>query len=183
MTMNGKWISSFIKSAGFVLLVAASSRFSIASGSASFLTLPDPALGVPLRYSVLIVGAIELTVALICFFGKGIHLKAGWLAWCATNYIVFQAGLFWMHCHSQATCIGSLTDPLHVSRGWIGIITAFLPLYLAIGSYIAVVQLWLMSKAARSCEVIELIKMSCPTCDGHIKFAVQNLGEKISCPH
>jgi len=181
--MNDKWISSFLKWAGVILLVAALSRFLIAFGDAAFLGLPDPALGVPLRYAILTVGVIELVVALICLFGKETHLRAGWLAWCTTNYVVFLIGLFWMHCHSQATCIGSLTDPLRISRGWTGIITAFLPLFLAIGSYTAVIQLWVTGRASKPVEVVELIKMSCPVCAGHIKFAVQNLDEEIPCPH
>jgi hypothetical protein len=176
-----KWIRYFILSAGFILLVAALNRFVIAAGSAQVLALPEPMLGIPLRYAVLLVGGLELVVALICLFGKQTGLKIGWLAWLGTDYLVFQAALFWTHCHPQATCIGSLTDPLNLSRGVIGMITGFLlPLYLILGSYAAVICLWLNGRKAR---VAKFLKMSCPSCGIHIRFANQNIGQNIPCPH
>lgn len=181
--MEANWTKSFVKSAGFILLAAALSRFLIAFSSAQFLSLPDPALGIPLRYSVFAVGGIELLVAVICLFGKNIYFKTGWLAWLATNYVVFQVGLFWMHCHPQATCIGSLTDPLHLSRGFYGWCTLFLAIYLVTGSYTALITLWLGGRAGQTVNQSEFIKMSCPACGGHIKFALENVGQRIPCPH
>lgn len=178
--MSKNWIQSFIKSAGAILLFSALVRFLIVTGNAPLLSLPDPALGIPLRYAVLIVGAIELIVALICLFGKKIYFQTGWLAWLGTNFVAFQAGLFWMHCHPQATCIGSLTDPLRLSRGTSGFILATLPICLMLGSYAALIQLWI---GRTSRLAANSVKISCPACGGHIKFAAKNLGRKIPCPH
>ena len=140
-----KWTKLFIYSGGMILLVAAMERFVIIVSSLPVLMLPDPMLGFPLRYAALIVGGIELVVALICLFGKNTGLQIGWLTWLAANFIVFRIGLSWMHCHPQATCIGSLTDPLHLSRGIAGVIWALLPIYLALGSYTALIRLWLVA--------------------------------------
>jgi DNA-directed RNA polymerase subunit RPC12/RpoP len=199
--MKENWIQSFIKSAGAILLAAALSRFLIATGNAPFLSLPDPALGIPLHYAVLMVGAVELLVAFICLFGRQIYIQTGWLAWLATNFVVFQAGLFWMHCHPQATCIGSLTDPLHLSRGASGFILDMLPVYLALGSYAALMQLWFANRGETERRVVKtvagrpgtggigpailvrFIKISCISCGGHIEFPTNLLGEKIPCPH
>jgi DNA-directed RNA polymerase subunit RPC12/RpoP len=193
--MNAKWIKCFIASAGVILLAAALMRFLIASGNAQVLSLPEPVLGISLRYAVLLVGGFELIVALICLFGKRVGLQIGWLAWLATNYVVFWIGLFAMHCQLQGTCLGSLTDPLRLSRGIPGTIIAFVPVYLVIGSYAT--AFWLLfskdAKAARQLAAEQLarqrdadaglLKMPCPSCGVHIKFAIQNLGQKISCPH
>jgi hypothetical protein len=195
--MKNDWMKFFIKSAGTILLAAALARFLIAAGNASFLSLPDPALGIPLRYGVLTVGGIELVIALICLFGRSVSFQSAWLAWLATNFIIFQAGLFWMHCHPQATCIGSLTDPLHLSRGTTGMILAAVPIYLAVGGYVALLQLWfvkggnaLQSIAAERSEDrstqsahAEFLKISCPFCSGHIAFPMYGLGQTIACPH
>jgi hypothetical protein len=178
--MENRWIKAFIKLAGAILLVAALIRFSIAAGNAQFLLLPDPLLGIPLRYAVLIVGGIELGVALICLFGKQIEVQIAWLAWMGANYILFRIGLLLMHCHPQATCIGSLTDPLRLSRGIIGFIMEIMPFFLVLGSYTAVVWFWLKGGLPKT---IESLKISCHSCGVHIEFAVQYIGRKISCPH
>jgi hypothetical protein len=175
-----KQIKFFIYSAGGILLAAALIRFLTAAGSAPALALPEPVLGIPLRYAVLLVGGFELVVALICLFGRRAGLQLGWLAWLATNYAVYRIGLLTMGMHQQGTCIGSLTDPLHLARGTLGIITGLLPLYLLLGSYAAVIWLWL---EGRRVKATKFFKMSCPACGVHIRFADQNLGQKIPCPH
>ena len=175
-----KWIKPFIHSAGGIMLAAALTRFLIAAGSAQVLALPEPMLGIPLRYAVLAVGAFELVVALICHFGNQAGLQLGWLAWLATNYLVYWIGLWAMHVHPQATCIGSFTDPLHLSRGTTGLIIGFLPFYLLLGSYAALIWLWLEGRRAKAAK---FLKMSCPSCGIHIRFSDRNLGRKIPCPH
>jgi predicted RNA-binding Zn-ribbon protein involved in translation (DUF1610 family) len=178
-SMEPRWIKPFIYSAGGILLAAALIRFIIAAGNAPALALPEPMLGIPLRYAVLMVGGIELVVAGVCLFGKQVALQAGWLAWLAGDFLVYQIGLLCMHCHPQATCIGSLTDPLRLARGTTGIIMAFLPLFLLLGSFAAVICLWLAGRMPRT---IATIKMFCSSCGAHIEFASQNLGRKIPCP-
>lgn len=175
-----KPIRLFIYCAGGILLAAALMRFLIAAGSSPVLTLPEPMLGIPLRYAVLLVGALELAVALICLFGKQTGLQIGWVAWLTSDFIVYRIGLLTTHCHPQATCIGSLTDPLQLSRGISGWIMTLTPYYLLLGSYAAVGWLWL---AGRRAKAAKFIRMSCPACGVHIRFDARNLGRKIPCPH
>jgi predicted RNA-binding Zn-ribbon protein involved in translation (DUF1610 family) len=175
-----KPVKLFIYSAVAILLAAALERFLVAAGHAQALALPEPVLGIPLRYAVLMVGAFELVVALICLFGRQDGVQLGWLAWMATNYTVYRIGLLTMGMHHQATCIGSLTDPLHLARGTMGIIVGIMPLYLLLGSYAAVIWLWL---AGRRAKATKFIKMSCPSCGIHLRFDARNLGQKIPCPH
>jgi DNA-directed RNA polymerase subunit RPC12/RpoP len=178
-----KWIQIFVRSAGAILLVAALGRFLIAVGDAQVLSLPEPMLGIPLRYAVLLIGGFELAVARMCLFGKRIGLQLGWLAWLATNYFVIQLGLMWMGAHPQGTAIGSLTDPLHLSRGLTGIIVGILPAYILLGSCAALAWLWFGDRAtvAQRREA-GFSKMSCPSCGTHIKFSLINLGQDIPCP-
>lgn len=199
-----KLVRSFIYSAGAILLAAALERFLIATGNARVLSWPEPMLGIPMRPAVLMVGGLELVTALICLFGKNIRLQIAWLAWLATNFIVFQIGLFWMHYHPQAACIDSLTDPLILARGTTGIIISFLPFYLLVGSYAAVFWLWIGKDwAARSVATMlgkpantkpalvarsqkafaRTLKISCTACGGHIEFPTNFFGERIPCPH
>jgi hypothetical protein len=175
-----KGIKLFIYSAGGILLAAALIRFVIAAGSAPVLAMPEPVLGLPLRHAVLLIGGFEFVVALICLFGRQTGLQLGWLAWLATNYMVYRIGLLTMGMHQQGTCIGSLTDPLHLTRGTIGMMVGFLPFYLLLGSYAAFIWLWWEGRRAKA---VQFIKMSCPACGVHLRFDERNLGQKIPCPH
>jgi predicted RNA-binding Zn-ribbon protein involved in translation (DUF1610 family) len=175
-----KWIRYFILSAGVILLVAALTRFLIVADNAQVLASPEPLLGIPLRHAVLLVGGFELAVALICLFGKRTGLQLGWLAWLGTNYVVFWIGLVWQHYSPQGACIGSLTDPLHLTRGISGLVLQFIPVYLLLGSYAAVVWLWLEGRRAKAAD---FLKMSCPSCGVHLRFDGRNIGQNIPCPH
>jgi hypothetical protein len=193
--MPAKWINYFVLSAGGLLLAAALSRFLIAVGNAQVLALSDPMLGIPLRYALLAVGALELVVALICLFGKQLGLQIGWLVWLSINFTVFWIGLRWQHCQPQGTCIGSLTDPLRLYHGRMGYVYKFVPFCLVLASYAAGLWFWLSkdARAARSLVAQQrayqrdsaagLLKMPCPSCGGHIKFAARNAGQIIPCPH
>jgi hypothetical protein len=190
-----KWIKPFILCAGGVLLMAALTRFLIATGDMRVLSLPDPMLGIPLRYTVLIVGALELIVALICLFSNRIGLQIGWLAWLGTNYIVIWIGLLAIHIHPQTTGVGIFTDPLQIHRGMFGYVFAFVPFCLALGSYAAAISFSFSADArtarlAGARQLAEhrdatagLMKIFCPSCGGHFKFAAQNIGQEIPCPH
>ncbi len=172
-------IKPFIFSAGGILLAAALIRFIIAMDPSQLLGLPEPALGIPIRSALLLVGGMELLVAYICLFGRQIGVQLGWLAWLATNNLVYRIGLVTMGYHPQGTCIGSLTDPLHLSRGTLGWVTGCLPIYLLLCSYAAVISLWLKGRRANAATHL---KMSCPACGVHIRFDEKNLGHKIPCP-
>ena len=79
--MEPRWIKPFVYSAGVILVAAALIRFVIAAGDAPVLALPEPALGIPVRYAVLLVGGIEAGVALYCLFGRQVALQVSWLVW------------------------------------------------------------------------------------------------------
>ncbi|HEX5398612.1 MAG TPA: hypothetical protein VFY06_06130 [Verrucomicrobiae bacterium] len=133
-----KWTRCFIYSAGAILLAGALARFLIfGNHDVPALSLPDPVVGIPLHYAVLIVGLFELVVAVICLFGRRIWLQVGAMGVLATGYVLFWTGLHAKQCQLQGTCLGSLTDPLRLTHGPVEFVTAYLPLYLVVGSYAA----------------------------------------------
>jgi hypothetical protein len=196
------WIKLYILSAGGILLGGALIRLVIAAGSAQALALPDPMLGLPLRHAILAAGLMELVVACLCLFGRNTLLQTVWLVWLATTFVVYQIGLVWMHCHPQATCLGSLTDPLRWSRGLPGDFLDLVPYYLVFGSYAALVtpclrkrkvgQASSLSKVATVSGLspgeqfpahVRFLKISCAECGGHIEFSTNLFGEQMPCPH
>ena len=190
------WNRFFIYSAGAILLVFALDRFIIAAGNSSLLAFPEPMFGIPLRRAVWIIGGLELVVAIICLFRKNTDIQPVLLAVFATSFVGLQIGSFWMDEH-PAIFIGSLTDPLRISRGTMGFLIHLLPVYLLAGSY-ATLFLLFLSKRERIVEsVAEIpvsvghsnetfarsIKMACTTCGGHIEFPTKFSGHQIPCPH
>jgi hypothetical protein len=167
----------FICSTGGILLTASLIRFAIASGTSQTLALPEPVLGIPLRYAVLIVGGMEFAAACFCLFSKNKKIQTTIIVWLATNNIVYQALTCIMHQHPQATCLGSLTDPLHLTHSILGIIVSILPIYLLIGSYGLAIWLWRESK-----KTPPSIKIACPQCGQHIQFTPEWIGQTLPCP-
>ncbi len=183
-----KWIKVFIYSAGTILLAAALERVFVALGDAQVLSLPEPVMGIQLRLTVLLVGGFELVVALVCLFGKRTGLQLGWIAWLATNYFVYWIGLLTMHCHSKATCLGSLTDPLQITSITGGYFFEAVFAGLALASYGGLAWWWLhqpepqFANPRRSEAAAEFLKIACPFCGVHIKFSAENLFQRVSCP-
>jgi DNA-directed RNA polymerase subunit RPC12/RpoP len=192
----------FIYSVGSVLLAAGLIRFLIAVGNAQVLALPDPVLEFPLRYAVLLVGSAEMIVALLCLFGRRPALSLAAIAWLATCLLSYQMALVWMHCHSQATCIGALNDPFHISGPLTGYIIGFLPLFLAVASYGTLTVLRIGKNPGKTLPIAEIpqsttpksaapsqpalvrfLKIPCTRCGGHIEFPTNAFGETIPCPH
>ena len=112
MNNRMKWTRHFIHSTGAILLAAAITRFAILIGHDQVLALPDPLLGIPLLYSVLIVAVVELGIAIVCLLGKRTDLQLALLVWWAIIGTAFAVGLYAERCHWQITCLGGLTDPL-----------------------------------------------------------------------
>ena len=184
-------IKLFIRVGGGILLAAALIRFLIAAGTSPALALPEPFIGISIRTAVLIVGGFELIVALFCLFGRWPWLQLGGLGLLATVYAIYVLVLLAKGVQVQASCLGSLTDPLQIYRGGMGFALQFIPFGLALGSYAAAVCL-LFSAEARTTRMARsrqrdasagLVKMVCPSCGGHIEFPSHALGQKIDCPH
>ena len=175
-------VGFFVKSAGFILMILAMDRFLIVVANVPALSMPDPVMGVPLHYSVLVVGALELLVSLICLFGRRTPLQIGWLAWLITTYWIVRIAIFWMGWHPQLTGIGRMADPMGIFGRWEQI-AGFV--YLVGGSYVAAL-FWLpLHEKSRAVEpdIVRFIKMSCVLCAGHIEFPAYAVGQKIPCPH
>ena len=158
-------------------------RFLIAFGGAQVLPLPDPVLGIPLRLGVLVVGIIELAVALLCLFGKRMEFQAGCVAWLGVNYVVYRIGVQMMGAQHEAMAIGGLTDPLQLTRGFIGTTAGLAPICLLIGGSASTTWFWVAERSAnRRKENEKSIKMNCSGCGVHIRFERERLGEQVDCP-
>jgi hypothetical protein len=91
---------------------------------------------------MLVVGVAEIGIALICFFSKRQTLALGLVAWMSTNFVVYRLGLWWMDWKKPCSCLGNLTDALHISPQTADNIMKVLLAYMLIGSYGLLIWQW-----------------------------------------
>ncbi len=129
-------------SAGLMLLVAAMAKFISSEGSAHILQKPDPILTISFQHVFWIVGTIELSVSLTCLLSRQPRLQAGLLAWLATSFVAYRLGLVWVGWHKPCSCLGNLTDALHILPQTADTAMKIILAYLLIGSYATLFWLW-----------------------------------------
>ena len=189
-----KIINKFLFSAGVIVLAAAFLRCAIlfqdTLASRMLLEGKDTFFGFQVRPELWVLALAEFLVAGGLFFLNNTLTRLMLLAWAATNYLLIKFALASENIKLQTSFIGSLSDPFHLAHGITGQVLAIIPYYLLLGAYLSLGWLWLRQvKWERKPRVKVQTgrdgfwKMSCPGCGGHVKFALQNEGQKIPCPH
>ena len=127
-----KW---FVLSAGVLLAITGLAKIWSSLDDSKFLSLADPIIGIKFGQLTLAVGLVEIAIALVCFFSKRQTLALGLVAWLSTNFVIYRLGLWWMGWKKPCSCLGNLTDALHISPQTADNIMKVLLAYLLIGSY------------------------------------------------
>jgi hypothetical protein len=143
-------IRFFVLSASVLLLATSLAKFISASGNARILQTTDPIFSIPFRHVFWIVGLIEFIIALVCFFGKRIELKAGLLALLTTNFLIYRFGLVEIGYNKPCSCLGNLTDALHIPPQAADMALKIILAYLLIGSYATLFWVWRQHHKAKS---------------------------------
>ncbi len=138
----------FLYSAAVVLLFTAAAKFISSSGNARILLERDPLTGFQFRDLFRIVGGIEIAVALTCSLSKRIWLPAGLVAWLATGFLAYRIGLVAVGYHRPCSCMGNLTDALHIPPQTADTAMKIILAYLLLGSYATLFWLWRQRKKA-----------------------------------
>jgi len=169
------WPRWFVLAAGALLLFSGLTSLSSLPWKAGVFDLDDPVLGIPLRNAALVATVLELAVAAVCLFTRKTLLASGLVGWLALNFIVYRVGLWTMGWHHPYTSVFWLTDGFGFSPRMADWIQAAITAYLLAGSSMVICKL--------QGRMGGRLKMSCPSCGGHVKFAFQNVGQQIPCPH
>ena len=132
INLSSHW---FILSAGVVLVITGIAKVLSAFGNSKFLAVVDPTFGVTFGKLMLAVGVAEIVIALVCFFSKRQTLALGLVAWLSTSFVIYRLGLLWMGWKKPCSCLGNLTDALHIPPQVADNIMKVVLAYLLIGSY------------------------------------------------
>ena len=132
----------FIASSGVILSATGIVKVWSAFGNSKLLSVADPIFGTEFKHLMLVVGMAEIVIALICFFGKQQKLALGLVAWLATNFVFYRLGLWWMDWHRPCSCLGNLTNALHIPPQTADSAMKIILGYLMVGSYTALFWFW-----------------------------------------
>lgn len=141
--MVTKAAPAFLFSAGLLFFITAAAKLVSSFGTARILETPDPIFGCSFRDVFRIVGLTELAVSIACFLVRGLRLRVVLVAWLATGFLLYRAGLILVGYHRPCSCLGNLTDAIHIPPMVADNIMKGILAYLLIGSYALIFQSWL----------------------------------------
>jgi hypothetical protein len=137
---------AFLVSAGVILLITGIAKMWSGFGSARILAVADPLLGLQFGHLIFVAGALELVVANVCLFSKSSQAATILVAWLATNLLAYRLSFWLMGWHRQCSCLGNLTDALHIPPQTADTAMKIILAYLLIGSYGILFHLWWRKK-------------------------------------
>lgn len=125
----------FITTTAVILMIAGGAKLWSAFGNGKLLALDDPIMGIKFVHLMLAAGLAEIAVALFCALTSHKSLGVALVAWMSTNFVVYRLGLWWVGWKKPCSCLGNLTDALHISPQVADNIMKVVLAYLLIGSY------------------------------------------------
>ena len=144
------FVSWFVSSVTAILALTGIIKSWSAFGQSKLLAMADPITGIQFGRLMLTVGILELVIAGVCLFRKSQKLSLALIAWLATNFALYRLGLWWMGWKKPCTCLGNLTDALHIPPQTADTAMKIILAYLLIGSYGSLFWLWRQRKKAAS---------------------------------
>jgi hypothetical protein len=134
--MRKKITYFFIGTAAVVLGLTALAKIFSALGHARLLAVQDPILSVGFGNLMVLVGLAELAVAFLCCSRwLSPQVKLALVAWLATNFLVYRIGLWWVGWKRPCSCLGTLTDALHIPAAAADTAMKAVLAFLLVGSY------------------------------------------------
>jgi hypothetical protein len=147
---GGAFPKRFVLSSGLILAITGIAKLWSGLGDSKFLAVVDPIIGIKFGQLMLAVGLAEIVIALVCFFSKRQTLALGLVAWMSTNFVAYRLGLWFMNWHRPCSCLGNLTDALHISPQTADNIMKVLLAYMLIGSYGLLIWQWRQKQMLKS---------------------------------
>jgi len=105
-----------------------------AFGKAEVLHVVDPVFGIALGHLMLVAGLIEIGAGGICLVVHRTKVSLGLIAWLATNFLLYRVSLWCLNWNRPCSCLGNLTDAIHLSPQRADSIMKIVLAYLLIGS-------------------------------------------------
>lgn len=147
-------VAAFLCSAAAILFLTGIAKIWSAFGGMKALLAPDPITGVFFGHLMLAAGIVEMMASLLCVFSKSTRLQIFVIAWLATSFVVYRCGLWLAGWHKPCSCLGNLSDGLHISPQTADTAMKIVLAYLLIGSYATLFWLWRQKRKQSSARAI-----------------------------
>lgn len=135
--MKTTYVSWFLRSAGVLLLATGGAKLVSVPHDAEVFQYADPLLFVPFSILFLGAGLVEVAVG-VCCFSKALENFALYaVATVSTLIAVYRIGLWWIDYTKPCTCLGNLSDALHLSPQTADNAMVLTLIFLLAGSYAA----------------------------------------------
>lgn len=141
--MVPKWLQAFLCSAGVILLGTGVAKVISSVTGGPVLSTNDPVFGVTLRWLFGVTGVLEVTIALICVFHRHVAFSTVLVLWLSASFLVYRIGWRWLGGASYCSCLGTMTEQLHLDPAAADLALKLALAYLLLGSAFA---LWMIQK-------------------------------------
>ena len=140
----------YILSCGVIFAVTGVGKILSAIGKARVLGTSDPLFGTSFSHLMSFVGSIEVILSLLCLSVFLRFRKIGLLiiASLSTNFLIYRVGLWLIDWQRPCSCMGNLTDALHISPETADTVMKVVLAYLLIGSYAIFFWIWRQKRKA-----------------------------------
>jgi hypothetical protein len=168
--------SFFVSSAGALLALTGSAYLVQFFSDIQSLDVIDPVFNISFRWLIFVIGILHLGTAVSCLFTTRKIFSLWLIVWVAMQFMIYRIGLWQMGWPRPYALVSIFTEGLSVSAAIGDAFVMASILYLLGGSA------WVLLKMRQDQLARDFLKLSCPACYVHIRFAVKNLGLTISCP-
>lgn len=147
--MNGKFLTCYLNLCGSILFLVGIAKVVASFGDAKILAFQDPILNIPEGQLVIMVGFIEIFISCVCFSNASSFIKLVAIALLSTCFLIYRIGLGIVHYQKPCSCLGGITDLLHIPQNIADLLMKFILFFLLTGSYIFILA---YKKTSINCE-------------------------------
>ena len=133
--MNSKFVAHYINLSGSILFLVGIAKVVASFGDAKILAFQDPILNIPEGQLVVGVGVIEIFISCVCFSNINKLIKLVAIALLSTCFVIYRVGLAVVHYQKPCSCLGGITDLLHIPQSIADLFMKFVLFFLLTGSY------------------------------------------------
>lgn len=139
--------NGFVISCAIIFLITGAAKIYSAFGNAQVLQVDAPVLDISFERLFILVGAIEIAISMLCFCMKRQLINLIAVFWLSSNFLLYRLIVAWTGYHKPCSCLGSLTDSLHISAATGDALMKWILVYLLVGSIGCLVMAWLVRQS------------------------------------